>query len=95
MTLEQRKYHLIQEIISIGRVEVIELLDQLVKKVASVEPSYQIELGNHEGLATSVDLEQLERERPIKPLDMEAFFKETEHIIWDKSVEELLGGLDR
>lgn len=88
MTLEHKKYAIIQEIMTISQEEMIDTIEELVKKVT--RPKYTLDLSRHTNVKAKVDLEAIKKERPTADFDMAAFRKEARQLEWDKSIDELL-----
>ncbi|TXF90289.1 hypothetical protein FUA23_07150 [Neolewinella aurantiaca] len=92
MTLEHKKYAIIQEIMTISQEDMIDMIEELVKKVT--RPKYTLDLSRHANIKAKVDLEAIKKERPPVDFDMAEFRKEASELEWDKSIDELLQELD-
>ena len=92
MTLEHKKYEIIQEIMSITQEDIIISLEKVVKNIAS--PKYRLDLSKHSNIKKNVDIEEIIREKPLVEFDMNEFIKEANGLEWNKSTEELLIELD-
>lgn len=92
MTLEHKKYTIIREIMTISQEEMLEVIEELVKKVT--RPKYTLDLSRHANIKARLDLEAIKKERPPVDFDMAEFRKEAGELEWDKSIDELLQALD-
>lgn len=92
MTLEHKKYEIIQEIMSITQEDIINSIEEIVKNIA--KPKYRLDLSKHSNIKEKVDLEEIIMEKPLVGFDMDEFIKEANSLAWDKSTKELLAELD-
>lgn len=92
MTLEHKKYEIIQEIMSITQEDIIISIEKVIKKFA--KPKYHLDLSKHENIKEKVSIQEIMDNRPLIDFDMNEFVKEANSLQWDKSIEELLAELD-
>lgn len=91
MTLEHKKYAIIQEIISISREDIIDAIEEVVAK--ATQSKYSLDLSKHQSIKARVDIEQIKANKPLVDFDMKVFIEEANDLEWDKSTEELLAEL--
>ncbi|MEZ4685981.1 MAG: hypothetical protein R3B47_07900 [Bacteroidia bacterium] len=92
MTLEHKKYEIIQEIMSITQEDIINSIEKVVKTI--IKPRYRLDLGRHANIKGNVDIEKIMAEKPLVDFDMDEFIEEADRLDWDKSTNELLAELD-
>lgn len=92
MTLEHKKYEIIQRIILSKQDDFINALEEFVQQFE--KPTFKLDLSKHSNIEPIVDLEKIKTERPLVDLDMNEFAKEADDLEWDQSIEELLAELD-
>ncbi len=92
MTLEHKKYEIIQEIMSITQEDIIDSIEEVIRKMS--KPKYRLDLSKHSNIKERVDIEKIKTERPLIDFDMDEFIKEAKSLEWDKSTKELLAELD-
>lgn len=92
MTLEHKKYEIIQQIILSKREDFINAIDEVVKSFTKAE--FQLDLSKHQNIEPFVNLDKIKSERPPVDLDMDAFIAEANELEWEQSIEELLADLD-
>lgn len=95
MSLAQRKYEIIQAIVASDQEDLLRDVSRVVERYGERSVRWRIDLSpTHTNIEPEVDLERIKRERPIAPLDIDAFFVATRRLKWDQSVEELAAQLD-
>ncbi|MEM8527445.1 MAG: hypothetical protein AAGG68_22585 [Bacteroidota bacterium] len=92
MTLEHRKYKIIQQIILSKQEDFINAIDEVVKRFTKTE--FQLDLSKHQNIEPFVDLDKIKSERPPVDFNMEEFIAEANELEWEQSIEELLADLD-
>ncbi|MEL6944948.1 MAG: hypothetical protein AAFO82_20015, partial [Bacteroidota bacterium] len=88
MTLEHKKYEIIQEIILTKQEDFIYAVEEVVKRFT--KPKFQLNLSKHQNIEPTVNLEKIKAERPPIDFDMKAFEAEADELEWEQSIEELL-----
>lgn len=100
MTVKARKRNIIDKVKFVSEDWLLKSLEKLLadvevhgKEESSDQPISPDLLRYSNKLEKHVDLEKLVSERPLKPLDMQAFAKAADALEWDKSIDELLEDL--
>lgn len=92
MTLEHKKYEIIQQTILSKQEDFINAIDEVVKNFT--KPKFRLDLSKHRNIEPFVDLDKIKSERPPIPFDMEEFIAEANELEWEQSIDELLADLD-
>ena len=93
MTIEQKKYNIIQRVIAADQSELIDAIDQLIDSFSSVSGLIKFSFDKHPHLSKPVDINQIKKERAVTHLNMTEFVVDANKLTWNQSVEELMEDL--
>lgn len=94
MTIEQKKYKLIEDIVTVNQIELLDAINLLIKNFSVTQTLPTVSLNRHSNIESTVNINKIKTERPLTPLDMSEFAVEAEQLQWNKSIHELLQELN-
>lgn len=91
--IEQKKYQIISRVVTSQQEQLLDSLWKLIEDFVS-SSNFKLDLSKHSNLQSSINLEEIKKEKPVSKSSIENFIQKAERMEWKKSTAQLLSELD-